>query len=89
MPLDRPLGPAYVEQTYTPERYVQYFADLELINKGKKDFGYEIEYSTDDELYGLKALTVKEWITFGRKLGKPIKDANAKRKKKGKKNILN
>lgn len=85
MPLDRPLGPAYVEQTYTPERYVQYFADLELINKGKKDFGYEIEYSTDDELYGLKALTVKEWITFGRKLGKPIKDANAKRKKKGKK----
>ncbi|RCK65580.1 Endopolyphosphatase [Candida viswanathii] len=86
MPLDRPLGPAYIEQTYTPERYVQYYADLELINKGKKDFGYEIEYSTDDALYGLNALTVKEWITYGRKLGKPIKDASAAgKKKKGKK----
>ena len=39
-----------------------------------KEFGYEIEYSTDDSLYGLKALTVEEWIKFGRKLGEPVKD---------------
>ena len=32
-----PLGPAYIEQTFTPERYVQYYADLESINKGKKN----------------------------------------------------
>ena len=37
MPENLPLGPAYIEQTFTPERYVQYYADLESINKGKKN----------------------------------------------------
>lgn len=87
MPENLPLGPAYIEQTFTPERYVQYYADLESINKGKKEFGYEIEYSTDDSLYGLKALTVEEWIKFGRKLGEPVKDLkNNVNKAKKKKN---
>ncbi|EEQ46905.1 endopolyphosphatase [Candida albicans P34048] len=87
MPENLPLGPAYIEQTFTPERYVQYYADLESINKGKKEFGYEIEYSTDDSLYGLKALTVEEWIKFGRKLGEPVKDLkNNVNKGKKKKN---
>lgn len=87
MPENLPLGPAYIEQTFTPERYVQYYADLESINKGKKEFGYEIEYSTDDSVYGLKALTVEEWIKFGRKLGEPVKDLkNNVNKGKKKKN---
>lgn len=87
MPENLPLGPAYIEQTFTPERYVQYYADLESINKGKKEFDYEIEYSTDDSLYGLKALTVEEWIKFGRKLGEPVKDLkNNVNKGKKKKN---
>lgn len=87
MPENLPLGPAYIEQTFTPERYVQYYADLESINKGKKEFGYEIEYSTDDSVYGLKALTVEEWIKFGRKLGEPVKDLkNHVNKGKKKKN---
>lgn len=87
MPENLPLGPAYIEQTFTPERYVQYYADLESINKGKKEFGYEIEYSTDDSLYGLKALTVEDWIKFGRKLGEPVKDLkNNVNKGKKKKN---
>lgn len=87
MPENLPLGPAYIEQIFTPERYVQYYADLESINKGKKEFGYEIEYSTDDSLYGLKALTVEEWIKFGRKLGEPVKDLkNNVNKGKKKKN---
>lgn len=87
MPENLPLGPAYIEQTFTPERYVQYYADLESINKGKKEFDYEIEYSTDDSLYGLKALTVEEWIKFGRKLGEPVKDLkNNVNKAKKKKN---
>lgn len=87
MPENLPLGPAYIEQTFTPERYVQYYADLESINKGKKEFDYEIEYSTDDSLYGLKVLTVEEWIKFGRKLGEPVKDLkNNVNKGKKKKN---
>lgn len=87
MPENLPLGPAYIEQIFTPERYVQYYADLESINKGKKEFDYEIEYSTDDSLYGLKALTVEEWIKFGRKLGEPVKDLkNNVNKGKKKKN---
>lgn len=87
MPENLSLGPAYIEQTFTPERYVQYYADLESINKGKKEFGYEIEYSTDDSVYGLKALTVEEWIKFGRKLGEPVKDLkNNVNKGKKKKN---
>ncbi|KAK6201710.1 phosphate metabolism transcription is regulated by PHO system [Scheffersomyces amazonensis] len=86
------LGPGYVPQTFTPERYVQYFADLNAINKGKIPFGYEIEYSTDDKLYNMDALTTSEWLKFARKLGKPIKDEkkkdedkDSKKKKKKKK----
>ncbi|EGW30142.1 phosphate metabolism transcription is regulated by PHO system [Spathaspora passalidarum NRRL Y-27907] len=93
MPEDKELGPGYVKQTFTPERYVQYYADLENINSGKKDFGYEIEYSTTDDLYKMDSLVVDEWIKYGRKLGKPIKDQNneaeaagKKRKSKKKKN---
>lgn len=85
MPANLPLGPAYVPQTYTPERYVQYYADLEKINSGEKKFGYEIEYATDDKLYGMSTLTVDEWIKFARKLGKPIKDERKHQKRNSKK----
>ncbi|KAG5417898.1 PPN1 [Candida metapsilosis] len=92
-PLPKPkgakLGPAYVPQTYTPERYVQYYADLAGINKGKKEFDYEIEYATDDKLYDLPVLTVEEWLKYARKLGKPVKsksvDAEKKKHKKNQK----
>ncbi|KAK6463843.1 phosphate metabolism transcription is regulated by PHO system [Scheffersomyces coipomensis] len=77
------LGPGYVPQTFTPERYVQYFADLAAINKDKKPFGYEIEYSTDDKLIKMDTLLTEEWIKFGRTLGKPIKDEKKKEKKAG------
>lgn len=80
MPKHLPLGPAYIQQTFTPERYVQYFADLKLINEGTKKFAYEYEYATDDSLYGLKDLTVDEWLKFGRKLGKPVKGGIEKAK---------
>ncbi|CCG25150.1 Phm5 protein [Candida orthopsilosis Co 90-125] len=91
-PLPKPkgakLGPAYIPQTYTPERYVQYYADLAGINKGKKEFDYEIEYTTDDKLYNLPVLTVEEWLKYARKLGKPVKensiDAEKKKRKKKK-----
>lgn len=89
-PLPKPknakLGPAYIPQTYTPERYVQYYADLAEINKSGKKFGYEIEYSTDDKLYNLPVLTVEEWLKYARKLGKPVKgNTVVSEKKKNKK----
>ena len=66
---------------------------MEGINSGKKDFSYEFEYSTDNEIYELGTLVVDEWIKLGRKLGKPIKDKKKEeeddeggKKKKKKKN---
>ncbi|WPK26222.1 hypothetical protein PUMCH_003571 [Australozyma saopauloensis] len=73
MPKSKQLGPAYMPQLFTPERYVQYYLDLESINKKEKKFDYEIEYTTDKD-YGMKDLTVREWLKFGRKLGRPVKD---------------
>lgn len=71
MPESKKLGPAYTPQMFTPERYVQYYLDLEAVNKGQKDFDYEIEYTTDKD-YDMKDLTVLEWLKFGRKLGKSL-----------------
>lgn len=99
-PKNLPLGPAYTPQTFTPERYVQYYADLDSINKGEKPFNFEIEYSTDDEIFKMKTLTVDEWVKLSRKLGKPVKveaqdldddevDIEKKKKKKKKKNKNN
>ena len=87
-PKNLPLGPAYVPQLFTPERYVQYFVDLKGISEGKKEFGFEIEYMTDDKDYDMENLTVDEWLKFGRKLGKPVKALKEKaaKKKKKKKN---
>lgn len=73
MPKDLPLGPAYDKQLFTPERYVQYFLDLEGINEGKKKFEYELEYSTDNDAYNMKDLTVNEWLHLGRRLGAPVR----------------
>ncbi|KAI5950116.1 PPN1 [Candida jiufengensis] len=87
MPKNAKLGPAYIPQTFTPERYVQYYADLKSINKGSKPFGYEIEYVTDDKTYGLDVLTVDKILQFARKLGKPVKNRSIdSQKKKHKKN---
>lgn len=86
MPKDLSPGPAYIPQTFTPERYVQYYADLASINNSEK-FSYEISYATDDKTYNMDTLTVDEWIKLGRRLGMPVKDEedDGKKKKKGKK----
>lgn len=70
MPKGTALGPAYVPQLFTPERYVQYYLDLEGVNAGKKPFEYELEYTTDDKIYKLPDLTVKNWLRLGRRIGK-------------------
>ncbi|CCE85299.1 Piso0_004885 [Millerozyma farinosa CBS 7064] len=69
MPSNAPLGPGYKPQTFTPERYVQYYVDLQAIGKGEKEFGFEYEYATDSE-YKMPALTNTEWIKLARSFGK-------------------
>lgn len=83
MPPGTPLGPAYTPQTFTPERYVQYYVDLKKLNAQPDNVSleYEIEYSTDDEFYELDTLMVEDWVQFARALGSPLKD-------KGKKSLL-
>ncbi len=66
------LGPAYIPQLFTPLKYFQYFANLTAINNGEFDFRYDLEYESD-KAYGLKDLTVSQYLKLGRKLGKPIK----------------
>lgn len=75
MPKGLRLGPAYIPQTFTPEKYTQYYIDLNEVNyggdKGQEDktwkFGYKSHYSTDEHL---DSLLVSDWIRFGRKLAK-------------------
>lgn len=70
MPQDTPLGPAYVHQTFSPERYVQYYIDLNNVNYGKTSienwkFEYQVHYSTDEK-DGMNSLLVRDWIKRGR-----------------------
>lgn len=85
MPKDLPLGPAYNRQLFTPERYVQYYLDLVGLNEGKKKFEYELEYTTDDDVYAMKDLTVSEWLNLGRRLGEPVKAGKKEIGQEGKK----
>lgn len=65
---DVALGPAYVPQTFTPTRYVQYFLNLSEINNGNQKFDYETEYTTDGAPYYMKDLLVKSWVKLARNL---------------------
>lgn len=67
MPGSAKLGPGYVSQLFTPERYVQYYVDLKKANK-KDKVEYEIEYKSEE--YGMKDLTVGEYLRLGRDLKK-------------------
>lgn len=82
-PIQAPLGPAYVKQTFTPQRYVQYYANLTSINEGSRAFLYDIEYSTDNAVLQMKSLITKEWVTFARKLGKSIRNKRRSTAAKG------
>lgn len=82
MPKTAKLGPGYVPQLFTPERYVQYYLDLAEVNKGNKPFEYELEYATDDPIFGMKDVTTKSLLKVARALGQPIKEER-KNKAKG------
>ncbi|KAG7809327.1 hypothetical protein KL921_003324 [Ogataea angusta] len=71
MPSDLPLGPAYTPQLFSPERYTQYYVDLDYAAKHPDwKFEYEVEYSTDDDEYQMDSLLVSDWLKMARKLAK-------------------
>lgn len=87
-PADVELGPGYVMQALSPQRYTQYYIDLNEVNYGdkkKESFAYEVQYATDDDEYNMDSLLVSDWIRFGRKLS-ASSPKSLKGKKKGKKN---
>ncbi|KAG0669495.1 Endopolyphosphatase [Maudiozyma exigua] len=76
-PSEYPLGPAYVEQLFSPTKFIEYFADLKQIDKdyqsflkagkskaeaAEKAFKYQIEYTSDDKPYKGKSLLVKDFL---------------------------
>lgn len=85
MPEDAELGPGYVPQLFSPERYVQYYLDLAAVNKGDKEFEYEIEYSTDDPIFEMDGITTSEWLRIARELGEPVRKEKKRKDKKKKK----
>lgn len=82
-PVDKPLGPAYTEQSLSPLRYVQYYADLKEINQkyiklikegmdaekaAHDSFRFKIEYTSDSEPYKMKSLLVKDYLDLAASL---------------------
>ncbi|KAJ5938118.1 hypothetical protein N7454_004460 [Penicillium verhagenii] len=63
-----PPGPAYSNQALTWLSYTQYFANITQINAdyaaGKTDtnIDFEVEYSTGDDVYQMKDLTVRSFF---------------------------
>lgn len=76
MPEGYGLGPAYVPQLFTPTRFVQFYADLEKINKeyyssldeSKDVFKYEVEYTSDEKPYSMDTLTVGSYLDLAGRL---------------------
>lgn len=76
MPSDIDLGPGYVNQLFSPERYTQYYADLNKLQKsGDQKISFGVQYSTDDDVYNMTGLLVEDWIKLARRLSKssPLK----------------
>lgn len=85
MPENLDLGPAYILQALSPQRYTQYNIDLNEVNYGDKsdhwEFKYDVQYSTDNEPYNMESLLVKDWISLGRKMAKTAPDDAFKKKR--------
>lgn len=82
-PKNLPLGPAYTPQLFSPTKFVQYYVDLEQVNKdyysllesGKKPgdaaktaFEYQVEYTSDDGPYPMAGLMVRDFISLASRL---------------------
>ncbi|GMM37726.1 endopolyphosphatase [Saccharomycopsis crataegensis] len=76
MPSGTGLGPAFVPQTFTPTKFSQFYLDLEAVNSGKKEFRYEVEYTSESEPYSMKSLLANDWVELARELAKKKKAWN-------------
>ncbi|KAJ5091778.1 Endopolyphosphatase Ppn1p-like protein [Penicillium alfredii] len=69
-----PPGPAYSNQAFSLLSYTQYFANLTRINaaaEGQQDprVDFEVEYSTNDDIYQMKDLTTRSFFQLASQIG--------------------
>ncbi|KAJ5082254.1 Endopolyphosphatase [Penicillium argentinense] len=83
-----PPGPAYSNQALSLLGYTQYFANLTRIdeemqcNKNEDPrVEFEVEYTTSDEVYGLKDLTVRSFLELAIRIGQDGDISNKKKVK--------
>lgn len=70
-PTNMTLGPAFVPQTFSPTRFVQYYLNLakhNSVNNGEDKIEYTIEYTSDSGPYKMDSLLVKDWVKYGKAL---------------------
>lgn len=78
-----PPGPAYSNQAFTLLGYTQYYSNLtkihEQIAAGKRGddprIDYEIEYTTSDDVYQMKDLTVRSFFQLAARIGEEEAEA--------------
>lgn len=68
-PVDR-LGPGYVQQRYTPMKYVQLYLNTTKANSHHTtgQVNYELEYDTSEAPYSMVDLTVASWVALGNQI---------------------
>lgn len=63
------LGPAYIQQLYSPLKLVQYYLNTTEANINRSSTPqYRIEYDTSQEPYAMPDLTVGSWVILGNKI---------------------
>lgn len=82
-PDDIPAGPGHNAGLFSPEKFVQYYVDLEKVNSKyeqfiddgvneqeaiKDSFKYEVEYTSKDEPYPMDNLLVESYLKVAAKL---------------------
>ncbi|KAJ5097019.1 Endopolyphosphatase Ppn1p-related protein [Penicillium angulare] len=80
-----PPGPAYSNQPLSWLKYTQYYANLTKLNEEydadaekTSHINFEVEYSTDDDIYQMKDLTVRSFFQLAARIGKEGEAKSAK-----------
>lgn len=86
-----PPGPAYSNQALTLLSYTQYYANLTRLNEeasqAKKSprMEFEVEYTTNDDVYDMSDLTVRSYLELATRIGEA---GEVSSQKKGKVNAV-
>lgn len=70
-----PIGPAFVPQSFTQTKYLQYFLNITKANQNylknsNETIEFELEYDTSQPPYSLKTLTMSELLSFALRVAK-------------------